>query len=126
MHGCGPSNILILKSLSAHLMFVGLHNQSSLSTMTRVMIQRSLLRLADQPLTIHSTALGTLFTRLVRPIITMVMTTHLQLNAVCKPMNTNMDTELVKKKNLSIKNTQTTKLFIKQYKWKVILFVKKR
>ena len=32
MHGRGPSNILILKSLSAHLIFVGLHNQSSLLT----------------------------------------------------------------------------------------------
>ena len=64
--------------------------------MTRVMIQRSLPRLADQPLTVNTTALGTLFTRLVRPIITIVMTTHLQLNAVCKPMNTNMHTELVK------------------------------
>ena len=32
VHGRGPFNILILKSLSAHLMFVGLYNQSSLLT----------------------------------------------------------------------------------------------
>ena len=50
----------------------------------------------DVLLTFDTTSCAALVTRLVRPVVTMVMTTHLQLNAVCQPMDTNVYTQLAK------------------------------
>lgn len=95
---------------------LSLHGEQRTNPSTRVMIHGSSPRIADESLTVNTTACGTLFTRLIRPIITMIMTTHLQLNAVCKPMNPNMYTELAKKKKKnstcpsSIHRLQTVKV----------------